>query len=287
MVKTSYIGCVQTVKNNELTRKQKIDYLLQRQLYADFKKVENLALPEQERERSKLEIEKAQKAFSSFEEEKINTLYQMELELEEVKKPFRTAFPLDAALNSMINNANLNYWAKMDYWKSDEAALISFGRDLTQSKANEYYTYSYNQKEEPSSLLDAVAKLKKIIKTNPFLGSGGHPSKYIKFFRDKEIAFPQKLGEYVEKYHPDTFEKRLNPAIPKPNYTTPYIELMFQAIEEHRITETNQSKKEFLTEWFLSKSTPQTQISKNKAELMATFIRLPESGIGGNKANKK
>ena len=61
---------------------------------------------------------------------------------------------------------------------------------------------------------------------------------------------------------------------------------MFQAIQELGITEANQSKMEPLIEWFLKKSTPKNKISHNKAKLMATFIRLPESGIGGNKANK-
>jgi hypothetical protein len=274
---------MQTIKDQSLTKEQKVEYLLQRQLYWAFGKLKLDTLTQQERERLQTEIDKNRKELLSFEDAEIDNFYRIELYLDEVKKPFRTTYPVEIKLNSIKYSANLRYWSKMDYWDRDQAVILSFGRDPEKLKETQEHQYG----DDRSSLLKAIKNLNKLVKTHYHLAERAHPSKYIEFFKEKEIIFPEKLAEYVEKYHPDRFEKKASKPLVKPVYTTPYIELMFQAIQEHRITESNQSKKEFLTEWFLSKSTPQTQISKNKAELMATFIRLPESGIGGNKANKK
>jgi len=70
-------------------------------------------------------------------------------------------------------------------------------------------------------------------------------------------------------------------------YTTPYIEIMKQAIIENKITVDNQDNVESLTSWFLGEKVNGTQLSKRLAKAMATLIRLPESQAGAGKGNKK
>jgi hypothetical protein len=66
-------------------------------------------------------------------------------------------------------------------------------------------------------------------------------------------------------------------------YTTPYIELMFRAIDVHGISDEYQSKKELLVAWYRQHQIEGEQISTNLADSMATLIRLPQSQRGGAK----
>lgn len=69
-------------------------------------------------------------------------------------------------------------------------------------------------------------------------------------------------------------------------YTTPYLELMKEAIAEFKISADCQPKvKEELVPWFSAKLTAieGNKGVENKAKLMATFVRLPESAKGGVK----
>jgi hypothetical protein len=66
-------------------------------------------------------------------------------------------------------------------------------------------------------------------------------------------------------------------------YSTPYIELMMQAIGEFEISRENQPIKETLVEWFLSKKIAGQNISRATAEYLASFVRLSESRSGGNR----
>jgi hypothetical protein len=77
-----------------------------------------------------------------------------------------------------------------------------------------------------------------------------------------------------------------NPTIPSGGYTSPYIELMKQAITELKITNENQGKHEELKTWFLSQKIENHKITANEAKLMATFVRMPASKAGGNKKFK-
>ena len=71
------------------------------------------------------------------------------------------------------------------------------------------------------------------------------------------------------------------------SYASPYMDLMRQAIVENQLSEDEQSKKEVLKQWFLDNAPEGMTISGNKADMMATLIRLPESEVGGSKPARK
>ncbi len=85
----------------------------------------------------------------------------------------------------------------------------------------------------------------------------------------KQIYFEEKDKAFTTKY--------------VTGYTSPYIELMKQAIIKNKISKSKQGKKESLTDWFMNQSSTDVPISKNMAKMMATIIRLPESQKGGLK----
>ena len=64
-------------------------------------------------------------------------------------------------------------------------------------------------------------------------------------------------------------------------YISPYMSLMFEAIKELKITESNQLKKAEIKSWFLGKKLNDHVITDNEAEKLASFVRLPTKG--GNK----
>ncbi len=108
------------------------------------------------------------------------------------------------------------------------------------------------------------------------------PKDFIKWAKGHELRMPTGL-ENKQKLitHQDLNE-----------YTTPYITLMLEAIEEFRITKENQPEVQKLREYLeegLRKITddPNHQNPANKAKVMATFLRLPESQKGGNTQYKK
>lgn len=66
-------------------------------------------------------------------------------------------------------------------------------------------------------------------------------------------------------------------------YSTPYISLMWDAIDHFKISDEHQPIKESLVEWFLSQEIAGQKVSRATAEYMASFIRLPTSRLGGNR----
>lgn len=66
-------------------------------------------------------------------------------------------------------------------------------------------------------------------------------------------------------------------------YTTPYLELMQEAIMHFGLADDYQSKKENLSDWFFEKRIEGEPISRNIANSMATLIRLPTAQRGGAK----
>lgn len=66
-------------------------------------------------------------------------------------------------------------------------------------------------------------------------------------------------------------------------YTTPYLELLQQAIAANRVTQGDQCKKELLSDWFKAQLVEGEPVSQNLADAMATLIRLPASQRGGAK----
>ena len=66
-------------------------------------------------------------------------------------------------------------------------------------------------------------------------------------------------------------------------YSTPYIELMWRAIDEFNISAEHQPIKDNLVEWFLEQEIAGQKISQVTANYLASFVRLPESRTGGNR----
>jgi hypothetical protein len=66
-------------------------------------------------------------------------------------------------------------------------------------------------------------------------------------------------------------------------YTTPYLELMQQAIAELGISAANQPKKDDVLEWFRGRKVGGIPLSENHICYLASFVRLPHSQKGGNR----
>jgi hypothetical protein len=66
-------------------------------------------------------------------------------------------------------------------------------------------------------------------------------------------------------------------------YSTPYINLMWRAIDEFKISAENQPIKDNLVQWFLNQEIAGQKISQVTANYLASFVRLPESRTGGNR----
>lgn len=90
----------------------------------------------------------------------------------------------------------------------------------------------------------------------------------------------------VRAIWPDWPEGDAVPAVPHfdaPSYTTPYLELMQEAIRHFGVTALHQEKKEVLSDWFRTQRVEGEPVSKNLADAMATLIRLPSAQRGGAK----
>jgi hypothetical protein len=70
---------------------------------------------------------------------------------------------------------------------------------------------------------------------------------------------------------------------PTSDYSTPYIDLMWRAIDEFEISSENQPIKDNLVDWFLDQEIAGQKISRATANYLASFVRLPESRTGGNR----
>ncbi|MDR3208720.1 MAG: hypothetical protein LBT45_02610 [Rickettsiales bacterium] len=99
-------------------------------------------------------------------------------------------------------------------------------------------------------------------------------------YSDIEIA-----AQDLHKYFP---KKDISMSIKPTKYTTPYLEMMSEVIQEQKIIATNQGKAELLQRAFLSKMGERgIRESKALAKSMATCIRLPDSQHGGAYKQKK
>ncbi|MDR1691339.1 MAG: hypothetical protein LBR35_00655 [Rickettsiales bacterium] len=87
--------------------------------------------------------------------------------------------------------------------------------------------------------------------------------------------------EDLKKVFPAKKEPKLKSQL---SYTTPYLDIMLEVIEEEKITNENQDKKDRLVGIIKSKMKElNLDESKNLANSMATLIRNPESQGGKNK----
>ena len=111
-------------------------------------------------------------------------------------------------------------------------------------------------------------------------------------WRSNSLELPN--GHYVEiqlmKIVVDAFwplpsdEDAADPKSPRQlAYTTPYLQLMLQAVEEFRIGTGGRPKKEVLVNWFKERHVAGQRVSAIMANYLATFIRQPETQRGGNR----
>jgi hypothetical protein len=101
-------------------------------------------------------------------------------------------------------------------------------------------------------------------------------------------------GQFIDVQVPRWMVEAFWPPNPKPPpevgvaeivdavYTTPYLELMQQAIAELGISAANQPKKETVMDWF-RQNAGDASLSENHIRHLATFVRLPQSQRGGNR----
>jgi hypothetical protein len=83
--------------------------------------------------------------------------------------------------------------------------------------------------------------------------------------------------------HSDDLAGHGETAAVQSDYSTPYINLMWSAIDHFGISNENQPIKDNLVEWFRSQEIAGQKISKSTAEYLASFVRLPASRLGGNR----
>ena len=90
----------------------------------------------------------------------------------------------------------------------------------------------------------------------------------------------------VQAIWPDWPESDTAPSVSHPpatDYTTPYLDLMQEAIRHFGLTEICQEKKEVLSDWFKTQHVEGKSVSRNLAEAMATLVRMPSAQRGGAK----
>jgi hypothetical protein len=92
------------------------------------------------------------------------------------------------------------------------------------------------------------------------------------------INFQDGFDDFAEKY-----SKLANHMLP--DYTTPYIQLMFQAIRELKLTPNNQPKKDDLENWF--RDNAGFELSERDITALATFVRSPDMKKGGARPQAK
>jgi len=197
-------------------------------------------------------------------------------------------------------------YSSLDSWEIDDAIALLMDRCPNQIMGKLSYKVGVEHYKIKKILLSSyVAGKVKLIKDEsiPFTKKdncvwvdfdqgrcfAGHikPQEFIKWANEKGYEFPPLLMEIMG--YNNSNDLPVTNVIALPEYTTPYIELMKQAIVELKITKENQPKVETeLVPWFeerLKKIEGKDKVN-NKAKLMATFVRLPEAQIGGNKPSK-
>jgi hypothetical protein len=114
-------------------------------------------------------------------------------------------------------------------------------------------------------------------------------------FNAETLALTAPTWQYIQIQVPDFMVKAIwpdwpesesassAPRIDQTNYTTPYLELMQEAIRHFGLTDMRQEKKEVLLDWFRTQRVEGKTLSSNLADAMATLIRLPSAQRGGAK----
>lgn len=97
------------------------------------------------------------------------------------------------------------------------------------------------------------------------------------------IQVPDFMVKVIWPDWPGSDEVPDVPPLAAAAYTTPYLELMQEAIRHFGLTALRQEKKEVLSDWFRTQLIEGEPISRNIANSMATLIRLPSAQRGGAK----
>lgn len=224
--------------------------------------------------------------------------------------------------NDSSAKADYDFWSRAAHWTLEEAVALTFGKNpevVNWMKLHKYHQ-EFNPDEfvvkyyKLRELTRRATVWKKLY--DPIL-----PSLYVSWIKQNQIDFPKELEDLLaargnsslnwfeeykklkEQYAQDLGEileikrqrdellatlKKVSPLIQKKaqekqTYTSPYIELMLEAINANHLSNTDQSKKDSLKDWFIKNAPEGIAISDKKADMMATLVRLPESGVGGNK----
>jgi hypothetical protein len=97
-----------------------------------------------------------------------------------------------------------------------------------------------------------------------------------------DIRMPRFM---VKAIWPDYVPRTARPAqdMAKARYTTPYLDLMQEAVTRFGLMPERQGKKESLVAWFRGQDIEGEPVSHKLADAMATLIRLPSAQRGGAK----
>ncbi len=190
---------------------------------------------------------------------------------------------------SKAANADFEWWAKYPHWTPEESIALSFGKnpDTVNWSFVQSFTVNHISNVTPFSQSTFASEYKKrrelILRSveSGQLGERITPEDFLSWTRRVDIALPPELERLI------TAHGMQNPDVGVSNYQSPYLRLMEHAIEENQISVGNQGKQEALAEWFLKNAPSELKMSKHKASMMATFVRLPESGKGGNRKMPK
>ncbi len=187
-------------------------------------------------------------------------------------------------------HADLDHWSKAAYWTVDEANALALGRDP------EIVTSEVMERHKNSSILGIhYHKLRILLQREYPSRYNISPAEFLEWVKRNEIDIPVELEESVVKRTEAKKDwkkeyEALKESMEKgaamqaeASYVSPYMKLMQQAITANSITPTSQGKKDSLTQWFKDQGTSELPVSDKKADMMATLIRSPESGTGGNK----
>ena len=96
------------------------------------------------------------------------------------------------------------------------------------------------------------------------------PKVFLAWAKNKALAVPASLvGNPIPTATPD--------------YISPYLQYMLHASAELSITANDKRKKQEIVEWLEQHKPTELKLSANMLETMATFLRSPQAGHGGNK----
>jgi len=183
----------------------------------------------------------------------------------------------------------ITHWAARPKWTASEFAHLICGREPTTSDWREERGFGQTNLgvEYKRSLEAIILWLENDLNMQDVRDyTEATPPQFIGLATSYGYDVPVALTNAVQKYAKARSEKPIK-QLPEPTYTTPYLDLMKEAIIEHKITADNQPKHAHLSGKFMEKEVAGKKISKNIADAMSTLIRLPDSQAGAGKTKKK